>query len=159
MFAYICIAICFLIARNSRQEYRAIAYLMLFEFSAHQLTYIIGEQWLKIPGIWLYTIYAMIELLAIVALRLFQSHLAIMALIIISLVYNVLVVSQYKLPVYDYMENYKTVMRSVMILEMLYLGMLTAYVGNFRRKHGFISTTHIDRMFSVRRRNCNGCLS
>lgn len=154
MFGYFCIAICFILARNSRPEYRVIAYLLLLEFSAHKLAYVFGDQLTPIlQGSLLYMTYAIIELSAIAYLKLFQSHRVIMALVFISLVYNALVVSQYSFPVYDYMEHYWWIMGIVMLFELLYLGMLTAYVANFRRKQGFISASHIDRLFFIRRRN------
>jgi len=153
MFGYLCIVICFILARNSRPEYRVIAYLLLAEFVAHKLAYVFGDQLMSIPGSLVYTSYVIIELSAIIYLKIFQSHRAIMTLVFISLVYNALVVSQYSFPVYDYTVNYKLIMGVLMLLELIYLGMLTAYVANFRRKHGFISTVHIDRLFMVRRRD------
>jgi len=167
MFDYICIAICFILARNSRQEYRVIAYLLLAEFVAHRVVYLIGDQLLSIPGSFLYMSYGVVELAAIFYLVMYQSHRAIITLILISLLYNALVVSQYSFPVYDFMEKYSVViggldlefslygalMSGVMLLELIYLGMLTAYVANFRRKQGFISASHIDRVFFIRRRN------
>lgn len=160
MFGYLCIAICFILARNSRPEYRVIAYLLLIEFVAHKLVYIFGDQLTPVlRGSPLYASYVIIELTAIIYLALFQSHRAIITLIFISLMYNALVVSQYSFPVYDYMENYWWIMGLVMLLEMIYLGMLTAYVATFRRKQGFISASHIDRLFFIRRRDFNRGLS
>lgn len=157
MFGYFCIAICFILARNSRPEYRVIAYLLLAEFIAHKLAYVFGDQLTPIlQGSLLYMTYIIIELSAMIYLKFFQSHFAIITLIFISLAYNALVVSQYAFPVYDYMENYWWIMGLVMLLEMIYLGTLTAYVATFRRKQGFISTSHIDRLFFVRRRNLGG---
>ena len=149
MFGYICMAMCFILARYSRPEYRVISYLLAFEFLAHKIVYVIGDQLLSIPGSLLYTLYLVSELIAMSYLILFKSHLAIITFILISLVYNALVVSQYSYPVYDYMQHYQIVMKTVMLLEMVYLGMLTAYVANFRRKHGFINASHIDRMFFI----------
>ena len=158
MFGYVCIVICFILARNSRPEYRVITYLLFFEFLAHKIVYVVGDQLMSIPGSLLYTFYAVVELAAMVCLRMFQSHFVILTLILISLLYNTLVVSQYSYPIYNYMENYWWIMGLVMLLEVAYLWTFTAYVANFRRKHGFISASHIDRLFCIRRRDFNGCL-
>lgn len=155
MFSYACIVICFILARNSRPEYRVIAYLLFFEFLAHKFIYVVGDQLMSLPGSLVFTLYIIIELAAIIYLKMFQSHRAIITLILFSLLYNALVVSQYSFPVYDYMENYKLIMGVDMLLEMIYLGTLTAYVAIFRRKHGFISASHIDRLFFIRRRTSN----
>lgn len=160
MFGYICITICFILARNSRPEYRVISYLLFIEFVAHKLVYVFGDQLTPVlQGSLLYMTYVIIEFFAIIYLKMFQSHFVIITLILSSLLYNALVVSQYSFPVYDYMENYWWIMGLVMLLEMIYLGMLTAYVATFRRKQGFISVSHIDRLFFIRRRNCAWGLS
>ena len=153
MFGYSCILICLILARNSRPEYKFIAYVLLAEFVAHKLIYLICDQLMNIPGSFLYTLYIVAELTAIIYIQIYQSHRIITAFILFTILYNVLVVSQYSMPVYDYVENYGLIMGIVMLLELAYLGMLTKYVANFRRKHGFISVGHIDSMFSIRRRN------
>lgn len=156
-FDYICIVVAFILARYSSQEYRAIAYILLAEFSAHKLAYIFGIQltsFLNPSGI--YLAYIAIELLAIVAMLRFQSHFAITALIFINLTYNMLTISQYVIPTYDFYGAYKVSVQSIMILELVYLAWITAYVAAFRREHGFINTNHIDRLFRVRRRVNNG---
>jgi len=158
MFTYICIVIAFILARQSRQEYRAIAYILLAEFIAHKLAYILGIQLTDIlnPSA-IYMVYAIIELLAIVAILRFQAHLAIAALIFLNLTYNMLTVSQYVFNTsFDFFSHYKYFVQTVMILELVSLGWLTAYVANFRRKHGFINTNHIDSLFCVWRRDDNG---
>jgi len=149
-----------MLARNSRPEYRVIAYLLLIEFIAHKAAYVLGDQLTSIlRGSPLYLTYIIIELVAIIYLRLVISHFVIMTLVFISLVYNGLIVSQYSYPIYDYAEFYSILMGIVMIAELIYLGMLTAYVANFRRKQGFISASHIDRLFFIRRRNAAWGLS
>ena len=52
--------------------------------------------------------------------------------------------------------KYAIVMGAIMLLELIYIGMLTAYVANFRRQQGFISTVHIDKLFMVWHRSGNG---
>lgn len=152
MFGYLCIVICFVLARYSRQEYRVISYLMLVEFIAHKLAFVFGDQLTPIlRGSPLYLTYIIIELVALIYIRMFQFNIIISTLVFTSLVYNALVVSQYSYPIYDYMESYGLIMGIVMILELIYLGCLTAYVANFRRKQGFISVSHIDRLFFIRR--------
>jgi len=160
MFTYICILIAFVLTRFSRPEYRVIAYILLAEFAAHKLAYIFGIQitdLLNPQGI--YLAYAIIELLAIVAMLKYQCHLAIAALIFINLGYNMLTISQYVMPTYDFYGSYKVFTQSIMILELLYLAGITVYVSNYRRKYGFINTTNIDKLFCIWGRPDNGLYS
>ena len=154
---YLAILIAFILTRYSRPEYRVIAYILLAEFAAHKIVYILGIQLTSLlnpSGI--YLAYAIIELLAIVALLRFQPHIAIAALILLNLGYNMLTISQYVMPTYDFYSDYKFYAQGIMILELIYLAWITAYVAAFRRKHGFINTHHIDRLFCVCRRVNNG---
>ncbi len=160
MFDYAAILIALILARYSRPEYRIIAYILLAEFVAHKLAYILGIQLTNLlnpTGI--YLAYAIIELLAIVAILRYQAHLAIAALIFLSLTYNMLTISQYSMNTFDFYGSYKVVIQTIMVLELVYLGMLTAYVSAFRAKHGFINTNYIDRMFCIRGRCNNGLYS
>ena len=156
MFTYICILIAFILTRYSRPEYRVIAYILLVEFAAHKLAYILGIQLTNLlnpSGI--YLAYIVIELLAIAAMLRYQSHFAIASLIFINLGYNMLTISQYVMPTYDFYGSYKLFAQSIMILELIYLAGITVYVANYRRKHGLINISYIDRMFCIRRRSDN----
>jgi len=156
MFTYICILIAFLIARKSRPEYRAIAYLLLVEFAAHKVAFILGIQLTDLlnPKA-IYLTYIIIEMLIIVAMIAIQAHIFIIALIFINLGYNMLTISQYSMPTYDFYSLYEYFVGGLMILELGYLIGIRRYVENYRRKHGFINVNYIDRMFCVYRRADN----
>lgn len=156
MFDYACILVAFLIARKSRPEYRAIAYLLLVEFVAHKTAYILGVELtdlLNPTGI--YLTYIIIETLIIVAMVAIQAHTLIIALIFVNLGYNMLTISQYSMSTYDFYSLYKYFVGSLMILELVYLIGIHRYVANYRRKHGFINVNYIDRMFFIYRRPDN----
>lgn len=155
-FDYFCIIVAFILARNSRPEYRAIAYLLLAEFSAHKLAYIFGIQMTSLlnPKA-IYLSYIIIETLIIVAMIAIEAHIVIIALIFINLGYNMLTVSQFNMPTYDFYGLFKYFVGGLMLLELIYLIGIHKYVANYRRKHGFINVNHIDRMFYVYRRTDN----
>ena len=158
MFVYFCILIAAILARYSRQEYRVIAYILLAEFAAHEIVYILGirlTDLLNPAGI--YLAYAIIELLAIVAMVKYQAHLAIAMLVFINLGYNALTVSQYLITTtYDFYALYYNFVGSIMVLELIYLAGITVYVSNYRRKYGFVNTSSIDRLFFIWGRSNNG---
>lgn len=158
MFGYLCILAAFILARISSQEYRAIAYIVFSEFLLHKIFFVLGVQLTDIlDNAGIHLAYAFIEMLAIVAIVCFQSHIAILAFILINLGYNVLTISQFSMPVYDFHSSFGFFVGGIMILELLYLGWITKYVADFRRKHGLINTKHIDMVFFVRGRS-NGWL-
>ena len=157
MFDYFCILTALILTRYSRQEYRVIAYILVAEFSAHKIAYILGIQitdLLDPTGI--YAVYALIELFAIVVMLKYQAHLAIAALVFINLGYNMLTISQFVMPTYNFYGNYGLFVQSIMILELLYLAGITVYVSNYRRKYGFVNTSSIDKLFLVWGRSNNG---
>lgn len=152
-FDYFCIIVAFILARNSRPEYRAIAYLLLAEFFFHRLVYILGIQITDLlnPKA-IYLAYIIIEMLIIVAMIAIQAHIVIIALIFINLGYNMLTISQFDAPTHiNFYEIYKYFVGGLMLLELIYLIGINKYVANYRRKHGFISVNFIDRMFFVYR--------
>ena len=160
MFTYLCILAAFALTRFSRPEYRVIAYILLAEFAAHKLAYILGIQLTSIlnpQGI--YLAYAAIELLAIIAMIKYQCHLTIALLIFINLGYNMLTISQYYMETYDFYGSYQFFVQTIMILELVYLAGITAYVSNYRRKYGLVNTNSIDRLFRIWGRGNNGLYS
>lgn len=156
MFDYAGILIAFLIARKSCPEYRAIAYLVLVEFAAHKVAFILGIQLTDLlnPKA-IYLTYIIIEMLIIVAMIAIQAHIFIIALIFINLGYNMLTISQYNISTYDFFWLYKYFVGGLMILELVYLIGISGYVANYRRKYGVINVNYIDRMFCVYRRADN----
>ena len=152
-FDYFCIIVAFILARNSRPEYRAIAYLLLAEFFFHRLVYILGIQVTDaLNPKAIYLAYIIIEMLIIVAMIAIQAHIVIIALIFINLGYNMLTISQFDKPTHiNFYEMYKYFVGGLMLLELIYLIGINKYVADYRRKHGFISINHIDRMFYVYR--------
>lgn len=152
-FDYFCIFVALILARNSRPEYRAIAYLLLAEFFFHKIAYIIGIQLTDLlnPKA-IYLAYIIIQMLIIVAMIAIQAHIVIIALIFINLGYNMLTISQFDTQTYiNFYEIYKYFVGGLMLLELIYLIGIHKYAENYRRKHGFISVNHIDRMFYVYR--------
>ena len=157
MFDYLCIIAAFILARCSSAEYRAIAYLVLAEFIGHKLVFILGVQLtdiLEYSGI--YLAYIFIQVLAIYLMMQIQSHFAIVALIFINLGYNMLTISQYVIPTYDFYSLYSYFVGGIMLLELTYLVWITKYVAAYRKLHGTINTNYIDRLFRVHRRLHNG---
>jgi len=156
-FDYFCIIVAFILARNSRPEYRAIAYLLLAEFFFHRLVYILGIQITDLlnPKA-IYLAYIIIEMLIIVAMIAIQAHIVIIALIFINLGYNMLTIAHFDavkqgIEYYDFYGLFRYFVGGLMLLELIYLIGIHKYVENYRRKHGFISINHIDRMFYIYR--------
>jgi len=156
-FDYFCIIVAFILARNSRPEYRAIAYLLFAEFFFHKLAYILGIQLTNLlnPKA-LYVAYIIIQTLIIVAMITIQAHIIIIALIFINLGYNMLTIFQFNavkqgLDYSDFYGFYAYFVGGLMLLELIYLIGINKYVANYRRKHGFINANHIDRVFCVYR--------
>lgn len=162
MFDYFCIIAAFVLALNSSREYRAIAYLLFTEFFFHKLVYIAGIQVTDLlnPKA-IYLTYIIVQMLIIVAMIAIQAHITILILIFINLAYNMLTIAQFNavekgLNYYDFYSLYKYFVGGLMLLELIYLAGISRYVANYRRKHGFISVNHIDRMFYIYRWNDNG---
>lgn len=159
MFGYICILIALILALYSHAEYRAIAYLVLAEFVAHKLAYIVGYQltdWLN--SSLLFLTYVFIQTITIYLIASIQNHIYIVGLIFINLSYNMLTISQYAIKTIDFYSYHHLVVGSIMILELIYLAWITRYVTNYRRKHGYTSVDYIDRLFRVRGRIHNRSL-
>lgn len=152
MFDYLCILAAFVLARYSSQEYRAIAYLLFVEFLFHKLAYVLGIQLTDLlnPKA-IYLAYIIIQVLIIVAMLAIQAHIVIITLIFINLGYNMLTISQFNMPTYDFYGSFKYFVGGLMLLELIYLVGISRYVANYRRKHGFINVNYIDRMFCVYR--------
>ena len=152
MFGYFCIAVALFLTVNSNVRYRAIAYLVLFEFVAHQILFITGIQltsFLEYEKIFL--AYIIIQTFTLYLMSLIQSHRTITSLILINIVYNVLTISQYVVNLFDFYAYYSSFIGFIMIAELLYLLGITKYVDNYNKKHGIIDTDSVDSLFDVSR--------
>jgi len=159
MFDWFCILAAYFLFKASCQEYRAIAGLVLFEFVAHQVVFILGIQLTSILEYSLiYLVYMLIQTITLYLMASIQSHIAITALIFINLGYNMLTISQYTITTIDFYHYYPYVVGAIMVLELIYLGILSTYVRNYRRKHGSLRYDNIDHTFCIRRRVRNGAI-
>jgi len=120
---------------ETKHYHKTIAYVLLFEFAAHQAVYVLGVQISDILQYErLYLAYSLIQLLTIYLMSKIQSHVAIKTLILINLGYNVLTISQYVYNFIDFYSFYSYFVGFIMILEICYLAGLTKYAANYRRK-------------------------
>ena len=153
MFDYACIILALLLARESSIEYRAIAYLVLFEFVAHKVFYIVGIQLTDyLQDSLIYLSYILAQMVTLYLMIKIQSHFAITMMIFINIAYNVLTILQYSVVTYDYYSIYPYVVGVIMCLELIYLVWITSYVDNYKKRYGNIDRDYIDHMFCVRRR-------
>ena len=152
MYAYACILTAYLLAIKSDARYRAISYLLLFEFAAHEVVYVFCYQITELlQGESLLLAYIAIQTLTIYLMVHIQAHLAITLLILINIGYNVLTISQYVINYYDFYSIYPSFVGVIMALELIYLLGLSKYVGTYIRKHGGFNTSYIDKLFYVSR--------
>lgn len=123
MFDLTCIALALFLLLFSSSQFKVIFYIVIIEFIAHQLAYRLG-----IAEPFLYLTYAAINLSAIFMLSHFKAHFLIAALFLMNLCYNVLTLSQYIYPIYDFYGLYADFVGAIMALELIYLVGITSYV-------------------------------
>jgi len=132
---------------NATNYHKAAAYVLLFEFVAHQAVYVLGVQISDLLQYErLYLAYSLIQLLTLFLMSKIQSHFVIKSLILLNLGYNVLTISQYVYNSIDFYSFYSYFVGLIMILEICYLVGLTKYAANYRRKHGntsFVGSLHL----------------
>lgn len=159
MFDSICIMIAGLLAISSIKEYQFLAGAVFFEFSAHSILYRGGimETGLFNPDL-IYLSYAALQIFVMAYLYFKKSHFVITGLIFINLCINLLSFQEFQ--EYKFMSIYYVypfLVGTIMIFELIYLGLLNQYVSNFRRKHGSRDLNYIDSVFRIRPRNsCGG---
>lgn len=152
MFDYLCIASAVLLAAFSIKEYKLISVVVAVEFILHKLAYNYTFIEARAEYDWLiYLFYASIQLTVMSFLFSLKSHFVIITLVFINLVYNLLTIKgffdvEFKKLYYIYPYFVGT----IMIFELIYLGLLNKYVSNYYRKHGAIDINHIDSVFYVR---------
>lgn len=161
-FSFWCTAGAGLLAFASKKEYKFIAYLVFAEFAISKLayTYLLLDFRAENSGV-IYLIYIIIQCSILGLMNLFQTHKIIAVLIFANLSYNLFTVLQHigifmYIPLTDIFINFhlhfKTIVRTIMILELIYLLGITSYVGNYIRKHAFLDVNYIDDLFFIRRR-------
>ena len=142
MFDLACIAIALFLLLFSADQFKIIFYIIIYEFVAHQIVYRLG-----IPEPFLYLAYSAINLSAIFMLSHFKAHFLIAALFLMNLCYNVLTLSQYVYPIYDFYGLYADFIGAIMVLELIYMIGITSYVSRKLGLRGADNATSSDLVF------------
>jgi len=158
-FDQICTLAAGFLAVISFKEYRFIAFLVFFEFSLHLVTYnyILLDIRSDNSSI-IYLLYTIIQCLLLGIMNKFQVHRVIGILIFINLSYNFFTTLQH-LGIFMYFGKthlnfhayYKSIIGTIMILELFYLVGITSYVWTHFRKYKFLDINYIDNIFLVSR--------
>lgn len=153
MFTWVCSAIALTLSLFARSEYRLIALIVTAEFCAHKLAYMYLFIDLRAEHPFLiYMIYAAIQVATLSLMYIFQSHFAITTLIVINLGYNCLTAAGFfhssLIPLYY---SYQGFVGAIMVLELIYLLVLTTYVRAIASKWTDDSRDIVDILFRVRR--------
>ena len=168
MFNAICILAVGLIAAYSTKEYKLVSVIMFLEFMLHEIAAQGGLIETRILNpVLIYLVYMMIQTGVLFAMFLFQLHPVLALIVFINLSYNFFTILQH-VGLFFYWPNgsyidfhggYRDFAQMIMLLELIYLLGITAYVGNYVRKHKFLDIDRIDRMFFIRRRFFDGDLA
>jgi len=157
MFTYYCIIIAAFLAGNSVKEYRFLAIAVFSEFLLHKLAY--NHLFLDFRSenkFFIFYLYATIQLPIMCLLLILKSHFVITGLIFINMVYNLLTPLSFSNREYSDIYDAKDwFIGTIMLMELLYLGLLSQHVTAYCRKHGTVDTDYIDRVFRVRGWNIN----
>lgn len=143
------------LAIKSVEEYRFLAGAVFFEFSAHSVLYqggIVETNFLN-PSL-IYLSYATLQIFVMAYLYFKKSHFIITGLIFINLCLNLLAFQEFT--PYKFMSIYYIypyLVGTIMLFELIYLGLLNQYVSDFRRKHGSHDLDYIDSIFRIRSGN------
>jgi len=152
MLTYICVVVSFLIYKLSTNEGLAFSRLVFLHFLALKASYLIVAQspyLMSTPT--LFGMYCIIQLALIKKAKCKdKSQFAILTLILISLGYNMLTISQYVMVTYGFYGAYKSIIGSIMIIELLLLSWNVKYVAHYRKQYRDTYTNFIDRLFRVR---------
>ena len=148
------------LAISSIREYRFLAGSVFFEFSVHSILYQGGIVETSVLNPWLiYLAYATVQILVMSYLYFKKAHFIITGLIFINLIFNLLSIQEFTQ--YKFMSiyfPYPFLVGTIMLCELVYLGLLNQYVSDYRRKHGCPDLDYIDRVFRVRTRGSSGCM-
>jgi len=164
VFLYYCIIIAALLYGSTVKDYRLIALAVFVEFLLHKLAY--NHLFLDFRsdpdnGWFIFYLYAAIQLPIMVLLLKLKSHFVISGLIFINMSYNLSVPLSFFDSGYSYIYDAKTaVVRTIMLMELAYLGLLNQHVRAFIEKRWRVDADYIDRVFRVRGRpwSSSGCM-
>lgn len=146
------------LAMSSIREYRFLAGAVFFEFSMHSVLYQGGivETSILNPSL-IYLAYATVQVFVMAYLYFKKSHFVITGLIFINLCLNLLSFQEFE--PYKFMSIYYVypfLVGTIMIFELVYLGLLNQCVSDYRRKHGEPNLDYIDSVFRIRSWNSGG---
>jgi len=152
MFNTACLFIAGFLAVRSVKRYRFIAWAVFIEFALHKIVYLYLFLDFRSENKWfIYLMYVSIQIPIMALLWYLKSHFVITGLIFINLVYNLLTVQAYFhqefVPFYNAKDAF---IGTIMIFELIYLGLLNRYVYNYRNKYGKPNFDYIDRVFRIR---------
>lgn len=158
MFTLVCAGIAALLAAFSVKEYKFIACVVAAEFILHKLVYLFAFTEFRSGNGWaIYIMYATIQLSAIYLMWRYKSHLAIIMLLFINMVYNLFTAYGYfNAGFISFYYVYPYFVGTIMVMELAYLGLLNRYVARCRNERGGYGIDHIDSLFRVRLRVCSG---
>ncbi len=153
MFSLTCTVAAGLLAAFSYKKYKFIAWLVAIEFALHFITYnYLFLDFRANNSAAIYLFYIIIQVVILDIMYNSQTHLIIAILIFSNLAYNFFTILQHiGLTSINFHGPYVIVVRTIMVLELLYLLGITTYVGHYLRKHGTANIDHIDNLFHVRR--------
>jgi len=139
------------------KEYKFIAMAVALEFILHKVVYLYAFTGFRADNGWLiYLMYASIQLSIMFALLKLKSHFVITGLLFINMSYNLLTVLGYFYAEFiSFYYIYPYFVGTIMIFELIYLGLLNNYVARYRNNHGRVDTDYIDSVFRIRSRDTN----
>ena len=141
------------LAITSIKEYRFLAGAVFFEFSMHNVLFQGGVVDSNLLNPWLiYLAYATVQILTMAYLYFKKAHFIITLLIFINLIFNLLAIQDFTS--YKFMSiymTYKYLVGTIMIFELIYLGLLSQYVRYHITKRWNVNNDYIDSVFCVRR--------
>jgi len=149
MFTYACVITAFVIYRLSTKDSRAFSRLIFLSFLFYKASFLLISQFSYLMSTpLLLLIYTVIQAAIIRKAKVScKSQFAILALIFISLSYNMLTISQYALVTYDFYGLYHYIIKPIEIIELLLLSWNVKYVADYRRLHRDTYANIIDRLF------------
>jgi len=152
MFNTVCLIIAGFLAVRSVERYRFIALAVFIEFALHKIAYLYFFLDFRSENKWfIYLMYVSVQIPIMALLLYLKSHFVITALIFINVVYNLLTIQAYFHREFISIYNAKDAfIGTIIIFELIYLGLLNRYVYNYRNKHGKLNYNYIDRVFRIR---------
>ena len=157
MLSLIWSALAAILAASASEKYRLIAIIVAIEFALHALAYRCFFLDFRVENKWfIYFIYSAIQLPIMFWLKKVNAHFLIVFLIFINMCYNMFTMAGYfnqNFVVFYYAKDY--VVGTIMIFELIYLGMLNKYVAYNRTKHGTSGFIDVDAIFRIGYRYIN----